>query len=96
MVFSTFLRQKLVVRKFVKSNPNFLEEKSKENKVLHAVNLSKCRFVLAAQMFLSVTQKLYLVFFNGNTCTAKLRKDDKQTLFWSGKLGSETNEETLH
>ena len=53
----TFSRQKLVVRKFVKSNANVLEEKSRENKVLHAVNSSKCRFVLAAQVFsVSVTQ----------------------------------------
>ena len=53
-----FSRQELVVRKFVKSNANVLCEKSKENKVLHAVNSSKCRFVLAAQLFaVSVTQK---------------------------------------
>ena len=53
----TFSRQKLVVRKFVKSNANVLEEKSRENKVLHAVNSVQCRFVLAVQVFsVSVTQ----------------------------------------
>ena len=37
---------------------NVLEEKRKENKVLPAVNLRKCQFVLAAQVFaVSVTQK---------------------------------------
>ena len=45
-----FSRQKLVVRKFIESNANVLEEKSRENNVLHAVNSSKCRFVLAVSM----------------------------------------------
>ena len=57
-----FSRQYPVVRKFVKSNMNVLKDKDKENKVLHAVNSSKCRFVLAAQVFwgvfaVSVTKK---------------------------------------
>ena len=53
-----FSRQKLVVRKFVKLNANVLREKIKGNKIIHAVNSRKCRFVLAAQVFaVSVTQK---------------------------------------
>ena len=44
-------RQKLAIQKFVKLNLNVLEERSKDNKVLHAENASKSRFVLAVQVF---------------------------------------------
>ena len=58
-----FSRQKLVVRKFVKSNANVLQEKIKNNKVTHAVNSRKRRFVLAAQVFtVSVTKKRFALF----------------------------------
>ena len=53
-----FSRQKLVVRRFVKSNANVFEEECKVNKVMHAMNSSKYRFLLAAQMSaVSVTKK---------------------------------------
>ena len=53
------MKKQILVRKFVKSNSNVLEDKIKENKVMHAVNSSNCRFVLEAQVFaVSVAQKV--------------------------------------
>ena len=56
-----FSHQKLVVQKFIKSNANVLEEKSKENKVMHAASelgkMSMCTCSAAQVFVVSVTQK---------------------------------------
>ena len=58
MVFLIFFAPETSRSEIRQIECDVLEEKSKENKVLHGVNSSKCRFVIAAQVFAeSVTQK---------------------------------------